>query len=934
MLLAGNPVIGMNLNGASYWNPEWIFKDAFLQNSGWAVFAYDTHPWEPLPDAGTLSLDAQGWPTELKQWVDDKGLTARQYVSTLLFRAMGDHYPTGLYRAEWEGKGTVTFEYAAKQISQGTTSDGKNYAILDVHPSVDGIRVNIMAMDPADPVRNIHVWMPDYSGQSLAGPAWRPGMSGVSPFHPLFMERLAPFGAIRFMDWGNTNGTTIEHWSDRTPADYAVQTSDKGVAYEYMIELANELHADPWLNIPSHADDDYIRNFATLVRDSLAPDRKVYLEWSNEVWNWYFPTFQWLQSQLQLPENAGQSVYTLWAARMKNAFDIWSDVFQGQEDRLVRVVASQAAGPWILDTLLSHLDGHYDAVAVGDYTYAPDSSIFNASSTGDQVAQAALDYVPTVTQWLKNNKARADKYGAQLGRNIPLLVYEGGQHLVGNRQPYQQAYIDAQSSPIMYKAYAQLLQGAKDAGVDLFMHYSSVSQPARYGSWGALQYQDQPTADAPKYQALLDAVSGEIYDMHPQASLGGPYAVSEGGTLQLSAAASTGRYIQKYEWDLDGDGVFGETGPSAARGDEVGMTPLFDAAGLDGPGRFAIALRVTDILGKTSKVSGAIQIDDAPPSLRIDGLPAARAGEAYTLTLQASESGTDSITCWRIDWGDGSVQLVDAKQPTASHAYASAGTYTVRAWAYEGVRAFAAESGTVSVAGLAATFSSRPTIQFGAVYIDVNINWQNGADRAMISNSRIVVSGPRSFRQVAKLLKTADTTGIALGAKPACVATYRIAAPRGGWGPKDNGTYTVFLAGGSGTAAVLPRLGDFQINLAPAGPNRRKAASIGRVTFGQSFISTFADGSDAHEVFYAFVLDKAAAVNLNVADSGADVDLDLLDRKGRLIGASRHPGKARESLRLSLKPGTFYVRVHTTGKKPGYVMNLSVSAPRSVKKSR
>ena len=37
-----------------------------------------------------------------------------------------------------------------------------------------------------------------------------------------------------------------------------------------------------------------------------------------------------------------------------------------------------------------------------------------------------------------------------------------------------------------------------------------------------------------------------------------------------------------YEWDLDGDGVFGETGAAAERGDEVGQTPTFSAAGCTG----------------------------------------------------------------------------------------------------------------------------------------------------------------------------------------------------------------------------------------------------------------------------------------------------------------------------------------------------------------
>jgi hypothetical protein len=55
-----------------------------------------------------------------------------------------------------------------------------------------------------------------------------------------------------------------------------------------------------------------------------------------------------------------------------------------------------------------------------------------------------------------------------------------------------------------------------------------------------------------------------------------------------------------YEWDLDGDGVFGETGSSAGRGDEVGVAPTFSAAGLAGPTTWEVSLRVTDSYGGVS----------------------------------------------------------------------------------------------------------------------------------------------------------------------------------------------------------------------------------------------------------------------------------------------------------------------------------------------
>jgi hypothetical protein len=73
------------------------------------------------------------------------------------------------------------------------------------------------------------------------------------------------------------------------------------------------------------------------------------------------------------------------------------------------------------------------------------------------------------------------------------------------------------------------------------------------------------------------------------------------------------------EWDLDGDGVFGETGTAATRGDEVGLAPTFSAGSLDGPASVAVALRVTDGSGQTSTVTAAVKVNNVVPTATITG---------------------------------------------------------------------------------------------------------------------------------------------------------------------------------------------------------------------------------------------------------------------------------------------------------------------------
>ena len=97
------------------------------------------------------------------------------------------------------------------------------------------------------------------------------------------------------------------------------------------------------------------------------------------------------------------------------------------------------------------------------------------------------------------------------------------------------------------------------------------------------------------------------------------YTVAQGGLVRLNASATfdpdqdpTGLV---YKWDLDGDGVFGETGAVASRGDEIGMLPNFSAAGLQTSTLWTVALQVTDNLGLNSSDTATIYVGPpaAPP---------------------------------------------------------------------------------------------------------------------------------------------------------------------------------------------------------------------------------------------------------------------------------------------------------------------------------
>ena len=101
-----------------------------------------------------------------------------------------------------------------------------------------------------------------------------------------------------------------------------------------------------------------------------------------------------------------------------------------------------------------------------------------------------------------------------------------------------------------------------------------------------------------------------VNNVAPTADAGGWYVVDEGTSVTLDASASSdpGDDVLTYLWDLDGDGTFGETGPVAARGDEVGIHPIFSAAALSGPSHVVVTLRVSDELGAATEDTATVWI--------------------------------------------------------------------------------------------------------------------------------------------------------------------------------------------------------------------------------------------------------------------------------------------------------------------------------------
>jgi hypothetical protein len=184
---------------------------------------------------------------------------------------------------------------------------------------------------------------------------------------------------------------------------------------------------------------------------------------------------------------------------------------------------------------------------------------------------------------------------------------------------------------------------------------------------------------------LAEAVHFSLTNLNrpPVAEAGGPYTVSEGGTVQLNASASMDFDEPSdtliYDWDFDGDDLYD---------DATGVDPTFSAALLDGPRSVTVRLRVTDSYGESSTDSATIQVDNVAPEV-VPPAGSLRVQEGAVFELPPftfTDPGIEDSHTATIDWGDGSpvedgtVVPPSGGEPgriTGSHVYGDNGTYKV-----------------------------------------------------------------------------------------------------------------------------------------------------------------------------------------------------------------------------------------------------------------
>ncbi|MBU2570395.1 MAG: hypothetical protein KJ725_10265 [Gammaproteobacteria bacterium] len=590
--------IGVNLSNFSYYSSTVPFKDLMMQNGGLNVLKQGTN--DPCPEQPTLSQD--GYPSSLPNGCVIRIWSVFHIPKDDFWPTGTPPYQPGRYILLYQGHGKIKLGWDAKNVVYKNggriefdvlkpkdgiqiliTAMEWNDPIRDMHivHSNDEATFReqpfnekwLALLEPFQVLRfmdwgavslNRSVYYAPataHTTQSITLPESAPAQDNVyanmvallninGKWPRVLIDRYD--GATRTLFLKSPIETSISGkqptvniydflnrtWADRAPPTTLGQGSAKGVAFEYMIKLANTLDVDPWLTIPTAADDKFVEELALLLKKFLKPTLKCYIEYSNETWNFGFPGYNYSEAKARELNLSGAAVFAdAWHAyRAVEIFKIFNRVFGDadlhearQQSRLVRVLTSQTA--W-LDRAKSVMDWEMpnngmptqgnpaykfaDAWAVTTYFYLDKDKSLETTLSREELLAAQIDNINSLFGDKKNPGLIRNILAESKARGLQLVAYEGGTHLLAPQNNGELIAKVAQinKDPRMKDVYSVMLNhwnklyqefGADSVGV--LNHYSDISRYGKYGYWGLLQSTYQDPATAPRYQAIKGYVS-------------------------------------------------------------------------------------------------------------------------------------------------------------------------------------------------------------------------------------------------------------------------------------------------------------------------------------------------------------------------------------------------------------------------------------------
>jgi hypothetical protein len=511
------------------------------------------------PDGTAVPKDNKGWPLADAQTVLMDMRPAAEWVGTIDDPEAFRQDVSGTYKCSFTGQGDIN------KIEGPFTLGPKSYNATTNTTSFD------LTVDPPGPHHGLVV-ITFTNTRRTPGSALNSGFTNLKAIKPgydaattqlftnAFLNALKSgrFSTIRTMGFTHTNNSNpffpgVTEWANRKQVDDATYEDDNighenGAPWEVIVDLANAADVDLWINVPVAATDDYVTQLANLVKNRLEPDRKLYVEYSNEVWNWGFQQSVWNNEKAK---TLGLNHIKNYAKRTVEIAQIFRTAFGATSlNDKVRVINAWQIG-WNPPDAMYEEQMQYINDTFGpprNFIYglgvAPYHNCGNACETGTvtQILDAMVASSDASLVDRKKIVAVASKWQIPGG----MVAYEGGSDTGGGSATNIANKITAERAPRMKDIMVHdLRDNWFPHGGGLFMYLEVTSNYSRYGSWGLTDDVNNPDRNY-KYAAVREIV-GTGTTTVPAAPTG-LTATAGNGTVTLSwspASGATGYRVKR-----------------------------------------------------------------------------------------------------------------------------------------------------------------------------------------------------------------------------------------------------------------------------------------------------------------------------------------------------------------------------------------------------
>jgi hypothetical protein len=481
--------------------------------------------WANLP-AG--SFDARGWPASDATLLFDRRPVAEWAGSVDDPERHRLDY-SGTYHCAFTGRADLAVTGA--QLANLTYDADRNRTTFDltIGPPSEGYLLMALSFTntqrtPSDPIGSgiteLRVIRPGHS------------LDTTQVFTDAFLAclRSADFSAIRTMGLTETNSETVTYpdrttWSERKLPDDASQAAMPdagkpfGAAWEHVIALANQVDKDLWINVPVSADEEYVRELARLIEGTLEPERRLFVESSNEVWNDLFPQAAWNQAQ---GAANGLGSIANHARRTVELAQIFESVFgPGSLNNRVGVMLCwhQPLRKWDVERIMvPYIQSTFGPVNTFIYSVASQTYFTpRGAAPTDDAATLVQKLYPGVDEQISEGPTSTNQAGRrewvqmalELGLPGGYSSYEGGPGTAygeGSTTNLANAIQMHRHTSMKDAVKYNLVDGYYALGGNLYMHFLLSGPYTRYGCYGLTDDVTQPDRNT-KLQAIREVIA-------------------------------------------------------------------------------------------------------------------------------------------------------------------------------------------------------------------------------------------------------------------------------------------------------------------------------------------------------------------------------------------------------------------------------------------